>query len=230
MKRLGLLGLTLMAVFALGAVAAATASAVEPGVLTLAEVAKLEIKQPKAEARANVMTFVGATTIQCKKLWVLPAAFNVGDKKHWPLIKDLDLHFSECTSTGGVKCKTASDANGTELILFDVHLVAFLIGTTLIPGLVDSLLNEQLGEPITITCGLIKIEVTGAITARAVPAAGEEPTTFTVAAEPSLKCDTSDKLCEDLLGPHPLLANGKAATLTTEAQNMTFSTDVTWDF
>lgn len=230
MKRLRLLSLMLMAIFAIGAAAATSALAVEPGVLTLAAVEKLEFKQEKNEAVKNVGKLVGAITVECKKLWVLPAVFNVGDKKHWTLAKDVDFHFSECAAAG-VKCKSTKDTNGTILVLTDVHLVAFLVGAELVPGALFLVLGEtELKAPLVLTCGLVKVEVTGVATARATPGAGEEPTTFSVTAEPGLKCDTSDTLCKEELEPNPLLAGGKAATETTEAQKMTFSTDVLWDF
>lgn len=216
-----------MAVFAIGAGAASSASAVEPGVLTLKEVASLTISQPKAEPQANVGILKGAVELKCKKLWVLPGTATPGPT-HWTLIKDLDLHITEC-ETAGVKCKTSKDVNGTLLILVDVHHVAFLEGTKLVPGLLLLVLGEtELKAPLVMTCGLVKVEITGVITAKATPGAGEEPTTFTVAAEPGLKCDETDKLCIEEFTP--LLANGKEATLTTEPQNLTFSTDVLWDF
>lgn len=192
------------------------------------ETGSLTVSQPKAEPQANKGKLKGALTVECKKLWVLPASFNVGDKKHWTLIKDVDLHFTECEAAG-VKCKSEKDVNGTILVLTDVHLVAFLEGTKLVPGALLLVLGEtELKAPLVLVCGLIKVKVEGTATARATPGAGEEPTTFTLTAEPGLVCDETDKLCKEELTP--LLANGEPATETTEPQNLTFSTDVLWDF
>jgi hypothetical protein len=88
MKRLRILGLMLMVVFALGGVAAATALAVEAGVLTLKEETELKVDHELLNAKkettpeANVVKLVfSAGTVECKKLWVLSASVTVADKK-----------------------------------------------------------------------------------------------------------------------------------------------------
>jgi hypothetical protein len=254
MKRLRLLGLMLMALLTLGSAAASTALAVEPGILTLKEVADLNVTQElltaekTTKAEANVGSLAGPAEITCKKLWVLPVLVTIADKKHWTLIKDVDLHFSECSSSG-LACSTEKDEKGVILTLVDAHFVAFLEGKLLVPGVIFLVLNAKLESlPLAILCGgLVTINVKGVATAKAVQLSeklepmtaaelekGTETKPFTIQAVPGLKCDESDKLCKELLEPNPLLADSgegfKAATETTEAQKMAFDLDVLWDF
>jgi hypothetical protein len=254
MKRLRLLGLMLMALLTLGSAAATTALAVEPGILTLKEVADLNITQElltaekTTKAEANVGILKGPAEITCKKLWVLPVLVTRVDGKHWTLIKDLDLHFSECKSSG-LACNSEGDAKEVILTLVDAHFVAFLEGEKLVPGAIFLVLNAKLESlPLAILCGgLVTINVKGVATAKAVqlsealkPMTEEElkketeTKPFTIEAVPGLKCDTSDKLCKELLEPNPLLADSgegfKEATEKTEAQKMAFDLDVLWDF
>jgi hypothetical protein len=246
MKRLRLLGLMLMALFALGATAAATSAlAVEPGILTLEELASLKILheiEPEV-AEANSAKLVAKETIECKKLAVLSPNSLTPGKTHFTLVKDVDLHFSECAIVGsGIKCKTGSDTNGTLLVLVDVHTVAFLVGTELVPGLLFLVLNEALeAKPIKIVCGVITVEVRGVATAKvevlneSLVQENVESKRFGVEAKPGLTCDTSDTLCKEELEPNPLEASFKAgvfekATETTGLQKLAFDKKVTWDF
>jgi hypothetical protein len=245
MKRLRLLNLTLMAVFAISAAAAATSAlAVEPGVLTLEELASLKILheiEPEV-AEPNKITFTGPETLICKKLAVLSPNSLTPGKTHFTLVKDVDLHLSECETSGKVKCKSGSDTNGTILMLADAHVVAFLVGTELVPGILFLFLNEALeAKPITITCGIIKIEFKGVATAKvevlneSLVQENVESKRFGLVAKPGLECDTSDALCKEELEPNPLLLSVKAgvfekATMTTELVKLAFDKKVTWDF
>jgi hypothetical protein len=254
MKQLRILGLMLMALLTLGSAAAATALAVEPGILTLKEVADLNITQEiltaekTTKAEANTSILKGPAEIPCSKLWVLPVLVTRVDGKHWTLLKDVDLHLSECQS-GGLACNTEKDASGVLLILVDAHFVAFLEGKLLIPGLILLILNAKLEAlPLAVLCGgVLTTNIKGAMTAKVVQLSealtemtaaelekGTETKPFTVELVPGLKCDESDKLCKELLEPNPLLADSgegfKPATEKTQAQKMAFDLDVLWDF
>jgi hypothetical protein len=109
MKRVRLLGLALMAVFTLGAVAAATASATEAGLLYL-------------EGEKGEVTFTGegppgkligaAGTMECTKTSILGGVFT-GTEKHVKAGTIKDIHFTGCKFTKGTT-KVACNSEGDE--------------------------------------------------------------------------------------------------------------------
>jgi hypothetical protein len=142
-----------------------------------------------------------------------------------------------------LKCNTEKDEAGIILLLGDAHFVAFLEGSQLIPGLIFLILNSKLESlPVAILCGgIVLVEVKGVATARTVQLSEslkevglENSKRFTVQFTSGLKCDDSDKLCKELLEPNPLLVSigeGFAnATITSQAQKLTFNLDVLRDF
>jgi hypothetical protein len=245
MKRLRLLGLMLMAVFALGATTAATASASERGVLTLtAEKAVLAVGTN--EAKTFTIT-AGGSSIRCGQMWILhlemaPVAGS-GEKQFNLSSKDVDIHISECTSAG-VKCNTEGDTAGVLLVLALAHLINLLdkAGGKLVPGFAWVILNEKLeAKPMLVLCGLVHIQIRGAMLGLVEPLNAKKEATLTeevkeagFEAKASVVCDKeNEKVCEELQTKQPLEANFGAgfvaATITTQLSTLTFHQDVLWD-
>jgi hypothetical protein len=240
----------LMAVFALGATAAATASASERGVLTLKEE---KVVLATGENLANIGTLKAGgggagKEITCKKLWVLdvelgPVAGSAG--KHFNLSsKDTDIHFGECKS-GAANCSTAGDAAGVILVLVLVHLVNLLDkeGGTLVPGFAALVLSPALNaEGVKITCGLVLTAlVKGAAKGLVEPLNAKNEITLTEEVEKvgfiareKVVCDpTEETVCQKLLKEEPLVADlgagPLAATEVTELETLTLKPAVLWD-
>jgi hypothetical protein len=238
MKRLRLLGLMLIAVFALGAVAAATASASERGVLTL-EALKTVLAVGETEAKKGTLT-AGASSIKCEKMSVLhlemtPVAGS--GEKHFNLSsKDVDIHFFECTSSG-IKCNSETDPAGVILVLTLVHLINMLTEEkgTLVPGFAAVILNEKLeNKPLLILCGLVHIQVRGASLGLIEASLTVEVKEVGLEAKEKVVCDKeNEKLCEEFQTKQPLEADFgagfKAATEVTALYKMKFHQDVLVD-
>jgi hypothetical protein len=254
MKQLRLLGLMLLAVFALGSTVVASASASERGVLTLKAVALVGADAGKAEAVPNVGTLTaGGKAISCKKLWVLALSFGPSEpkKEHFNLTdKDADFHFSECaTVEGGIKCNSETDSAGTILVLSLVHLINMLdkAGGKLVAGAAATVLDTSLLASLLILCGILHITVRGTAFILIDPLNKNKEITltekvehFTVTALKEHFCDTGEgeKVCGEFTEKAPLEANFgggfSAATEVTEPYLMTVLLDgvlgaVLWD-
>jgi hypothetical protein len=143
MRRLKLLGLTLMAVFALGAVASATASA-EPTVAFL-----------PGTTETNFTTTSGTGLLESSN----KKAITCTKDKASGNIKTSDegsasVDFEGCKQ-GTLNCNTAKDAKGIVLL---ANLGLALVDTTKGAGIVF-----ELPSTLTIECGTVLIEVKGSV-------------------------------------------------------------------
>jgi hypothetical protein len=218
MRQLRLLGFTLMAVFALAAIAAATASAAEPGILPLATEFKVPVSVKGETKVASVLTS-GTSTVICKELTLEKGELGKGEAKHITL-GTATLKFTGCTSSG-LACQSLNaagtkDPENTILAAVDVHFINVLKETTLEPGIAAIIL-----ENVKFECGGVLIEVKGVAKGLIINASLTADITtgtldFIAAGE---KCDTSDTVCEEL-AKKPYEAKTKkvfeAATQTAE--------------
>jgi hypothetical protein len=204
MRYLRMLGLMLLAALTLGAFAAATASAEEPGILPVLGAKSEKVELKAAEGKTPKLA-TPAGTITCTKL--APTTANA-EGAHINLYKDVTLDFESCVETKGeskLECRSENskgekDALGTILVLADFHLVDLLNKTALEPGIEVILLNASLeGAELKIKCGIGNVLVKGVVkglikvatlTADVKAATLEFPT--------SLPCDTNDTLCKSL--------------------------------
>jgi hypothetical protein len=156
MRRVRLLGLALLAVFALGVVAAATASATEAGILPLGA---SFVQAPILKGTGGIITFtIGSSKLACQKSKV-EATLGAAGETHINLgVGTLDIE--ECKVTKGeskTACNSPGDAAETVLLKVDIHLLNVLTaGKELEPGIGIKLL-----ENLKLTCGLLKVELKG---------------------------------------------------------------------
>ena len=105
MQRLRLLGIALMAIFALGAVASATASAEEIGILP-GKGTTFTSEGAKANTFVHVLETTKGSKISCTKLT------NKGEMKT-DLEGKVTIDYEKNCALSGSKCSTAGDAAGT---------------------------------------------------------------------------------------------------------------------
>jgi hypothetical protein len=156
MKRIRLLGLMLLAVFALSAVAATSAFAEEEPII-------LPTPTPTAP-----LTFTGVSegetilqgTAEASKVKCLKAP-NTGEFTSAHLGK-VTVDFEEC-KLGASNCSSAGDAAGTILLTnADVHLVDILPGSVLTLGLL--IIPLEGGKNVfKFKCGIVTEEVLGGV-------------------------------------------------------------------
>jgi hypothetical protein len=131
MKHLRLLGIALLAIFALGAVAAATASALEPGLLYL-EKGKGPFKFSVTGGGGHLAA--GASTVKCTKI---TGTGESKEEKH--VILGLGtLDFTGCKIEKAKvtsACNSEGDAKETILVPIDWHLINVLEKEKLEPGI-----------------------------------------------------------------------------------------------
>jgi hypothetical protein len=197
MRLLRLLGLTLLAAFALGAMAAATASATEPGLLPLGGEFKVPVGMTgKTEVTSELKS--GGQTIACTALTLENGELGKGESKHITLGTGL-LKFTKCTLKG-LACQSlnaagAKDPEGTILAPVDFHFINVLKESTLEPGIAVIIL-----ENIKFECGGLRIEVRGVVKGLIIDASLTadilDGTLHFIAAGET--CDTSDTICEQL--------------------------------
>jgi hypothetical protein len=218
MRLLRLLGLTLMAVFSLGAVAAATASATEPGLLPLATEFKVPVSV-KGETKVTSVLTSGTSKVECSTLTLEKGELGKGEAKHITLGVGT-LKFTKCGSNG-LACQSLNaagtkDPEGTVLLAVDFHFINVLNESTLEPGIAVIIL-----ENVKLECGGLLVELRGAIKGLLIKASltvdiTEGTWDFVAAGE---KCDTSDTVCEEI-AKKPYEAKTKkvfeAATQTAE--------------
>lgn len=115
MKQLKMVGLMLLAVFALGAFAASTASA-EEGLLPTQEA-----KEASGEGGGGTLKTLGGEEIKCEKVSILNVLFLPKSDIHGTA----DLHFKGCTALGLFEARTLLDEPGVILakVLFLICLI-----------------------------------------------------------------------------------------------------------
>jgi hypothetical protein len=241
MKRLQLLGLMLMAVFAFGSTVVASASATERGVLTLKETGTSVEATGENVANKGTLT-AGTQSITCKKLNVLSVVLELPGKGHFNLAdKDADIHFSECEAAG-IKCNSEEDGAGVILLRVLTHLINMLdkAAGKLVAGVAFLVLDSKLAANLLILCGVLHITVRGVsfglidpLNAKKEITLTEKVKHFTVTALKEHVCDKENETVCDELGAKPLEANFGAgfvaATEVTEAYLMLITPEVLWD-
>jgi hypothetical protein len=151
MHRIKLLGLTLIAIFTLGAIASTTAFAEETGnpLVLLPKGGTFPVTFEGTSEKATLEGTKSTNKIQCEK------DKNKGTIDS-PRLGKVEIDFEGCKEpTSKAKCTTPGDAAGTILVkLADIHLVDILPNKVLEPGLAVLLL-----ENIKIECGILEVEV-----------------------------------------------------------------------
>ncbi len=215
MRQLRLLMLFFSAAFALGGLAAATASATEPGFLTLGGVALAEPIQLTGLGK-EVITFSSAAgiSIKCAEVHIEKGELGEKGQTHINLGK-ATLNFLKCeqdrekvkTSCRSENTKGEKDPAGTILVAVDFHLVDLLVETKLEPGIAIILL-EPAGTAfgtIKVVCGVGIVELRGVAKGLVIVSSlTEDVTTGSLHFLPGAdKCDTSDALCLKYETEHP---------------------------
>jgi hypothetical protein len=159
MRRVRQLLLTLMAIFALGAVVATTASATEAGFLPL-EAIKGALKF-KGTTPKEVIFKVASGEFKCKKATATGELGGKAGEEIHIVLGVVTYDYEECKITKGeakIACNTAGDPKETILVKYDIHLINVLKEKELEPGIAFTFL-----ENLKITCGIIKAEMKGSM-------------------------------------------------------------------
>jgi hypothetical protein len=208
MRRIKLLGLALMAVFAFGVLAAASALATEPaGILFLpGEEAPVLIKGTGGAAKLNTIGLLKTELVS--KTITFEAEFGKGETSHATLgtvkvnFEGVKLGKIACSSENIKGEKAAKEVVELTKPDTDGHTVSLLNGTTLVAGLLIGLLELVEGkEPekkldLTINCGGVKVLVLGATFLEVQKASQTADVTEVAIASTPLKCDSADTLCK----------------------------------
>jgi hypothetical protein len=209
-----------MAIIALVLAVTDSAAAIEPGLLLLpGETAPVT---ESGEAKAISLLKTPSGSIECSETKSTATGGTKGETHD-------DLAEGNFNNKGCKQVKaacTSEDSEGNKdpkgVILLigaftDVHSVALLNGTTLVPGHLIILLD--LGKsPLLISCGLTKVLVLGVIVVEYKEVAGQ-PLTGDVTevivnyAEKPLPCDTADKACKELIAKFGANLGEKACPL-----------------
>jgi hypothetical protein len=154
MQRLRLLGIALMATFALTAIAAATASAENPEILPVpSTTTPLLFTSSGVNATLVPTKEEEKTIVKCKKVR------NEGDFTSADL-GTVTIDFEECKA-GVANCSTTGDAAGVILLdKADMNLVDYKEGTTLLLGAVIEPLEGAVNI-FKFKCGVLGVEVRG---------------------------------------------------------------------
>jgi hypothetical protein len=211
MRRIKVLGLAMLALFAFGAAIASSASATEPGLLFLTG----EAPPVKISATGGVAKLVTpAGTIECQTNSTaaeLTKAEAEAKKEttHVTLIHGV-IDFEGCKE-GKLACSSETEAGVKDakeliLVIVDIHFVALLKGTELVPGILVLVAKSaaEKAKPLIINCGGGKVLVLGvAIGNVSGTNLGKEDTkevtlSFIKKSE-LLGCDTADTLCVNLI-------------------------------
>lgn len=158
MQRLRILGIALVAIFALSAIVSATASAEFPEILPVpTPTAPLTFTSETVGGSKPILETTKGVKIECAK------ATNKGEFTSQDL-GTATIDFEGCESKGA-KCKAEGDVNGTILLKTDIDLVDFKKGAELLLGL-EILPLEGGTNKLIITCGILKVEVKGSVIGR----------------------------------------------------------------
>jgi hypothetical protein len=165
MRKLKLLGATVLALFAFGAFAA-SAFAENPEILVLAGEAK-EVEGTLKSGTAELINLKGTKTSKAKEAQLLLKNCEnlAGAVKDGNLCKDVPLTLSkyklEETNCRSENNKGEKDPVETVLSLLDLHISSG--GTTLGPIILALVLGTGLEEEVRFVCGILKIKLTGVL-------------------------------------------------------------------
>jgi hypothetical protein len=204
MKRIRILGLAMLALFAFGAVVAATAAAEEkePAGLLFLEKEGPPVKMEGTGGTATLETLPGGAKIVCTAN-TFKATAGVKGETHVTL-GTVTIDFTGCTfgAEGAISCSSETeagvkDAAKTILVEADLHFVSLETSAgKLVPGLFVMLLKD-----VIINCGGTKILVLGIAIGEVEKASATADVTEIglnfVAIPKLLACDKNDKLCKE---------------------------------
>jgi hypothetical protein len=210
MKRLlGLLGVSLLAIFALGAMASAMASATEAGLLYLEKAEKVPFTFTATGGQGELV--VGSNSFKCS---ALTSKGESSEKKH-VILGTGSITFTGCKLEKGkvlTACNTEGAAKETIVVPIDFHLFNALEGTKLQAGLAVLILNP----PLKVKCaaGTTIVESKGwmfglILTTNLTSDVEKVEVHFFAAGE---TCDTGETFCENVKKNKELLEenlNGK---------------------
>ena len=211
MRRVKLLGLALMAVFAFGVVIAATASAEEKepaGLLFLPkEEGPVTLKGEGGEVKLSSAGLL-KVTITCTKVKT-EGTSNAGEKLHITLAT-LTIDYEGCTLNNKINCSSENikgEKDPAKTILqisvdTDLHFVSLESGGKLVKGVIIGLLELVEGAKkldLTLNCGGVKVLILGAVFLEAAGGSATEEVKEVKIKDTPLKCDEKDKLCKEEL-------------------------------
>lgn len=151
MQRLKLLGVALMAVFALSAIASVATASANPTILP-EPTEKAPLLYSFLGIEKSVPVLEGTKEGSEIKCTVILGKGDFTSGESGPV----DIDFEGCTATkGGASCTTAGDAKGTILAKATATLVDFKVGGVLELGILFT--NVKL----TVPCGALTIEIQG---------------------------------------------------------------------
>jgi hypothetical protein len=206
MRRIKLLGLALMAVFAFGVLAAASALATEPaGILYLpGQEGPVIVKGTGGAASLSTIGLLRPSTISSTSVKFEAELGAKGDTHS--TLGTVSVVF-EGAKFGKLGCSSENikgEKAAKETIVLtkedtDVHTVSLLNGSTLAAGLLIGLLELVEGAKkldLTLNCGGTKILVLGATFFEVQKASASADVTEVAIASTKLKCDSADTLCK----------------------------------
>lgn len=251
MRKARILGLALMAIFALGAVTATTALAKEPSGLLFLPGQTGPVTFKGSSTTAEPLLKVEKDRVACTSLEFSGSLGKEKNELEHATLGSLTVTYTGCKETEKVSKCSSENAKGekdpAETILqleagTDAHTVSLENAKgELAPGLLVGLLSVE-GKPLTLNCGLIKVEVLGSAFLEVKGAKeGTDVETVEVKPNPEAKCDKEDALCKKELeawgvAGSPSGLGGKLATtefnatFTANPTKVTFSKDVLLDF
>src|ERR1700704_1320512 len=210
MRRVKLLRLVLMAIFAFGVVIAATASAEEKEPAGLLFLPKEEGPVTlKAEGGEVGFSSAGLKKVELKCTKVKASGeSNAGEKLHITL-GTLTLDFEGC-KLGKLACSSENikgEKDPKETVLMaavdtDVHFVSLEKEKKLVKGLLIGLLELVEGAKkldVTLNCGGAKVLLLGAVFLEAAGGSATEEVKEVKIKDTPLKCDEKDLLCKEEL-------------------------------
>jgi Zn finger protein HypA/HybF involved in hydrogenase expression len=202
MKRIRILGLALLALFAFGVVIASTAAAEEKepaGLLFLPKEEPPVVLEGSGGA-SKLETLPGKTAINCTANTFKGTAGTKGETH--VTLGAVTIDFTGCTGPLGVACssenaKGEKDPAKTILVVGDLHFVSLETAAgKLVPGVQIILL-----EAVKLNCAGISVIVEGVAIGEIIGASASQDVTgitLNFVAIPSLlPCDKNDKLCKE---------------------------------
>lgn len=207
MRHLKLLGLTLLTVFALGAMLASAASATEPaGVLFLGtETGPVSISSTQQAVTTELVTAVG--TLKCTSIEISSSNIGAAGETHVTL-GELNIRYTGCkfgeAQCSSVNTKGEKDPGGTILqagVDTDLHFISLENSSgVLLPATFIGFLELEKKLDLTVNCAGVKILILGATSLEAKSAKDltKEDVSELELQPSSFPCDKNDKLCMDL--------------------------------
>jgi hypothetical protein len=226
----------MLAIFALGAVVATTASATEPPGFLFLSGTTAPVAFQGSSATAESKLVAGTDEISCTALELNGEFGKEANEAQHSILGVLTFDNTGCKEVSKkAKCSsenTKGEKDPAETILqlatsTDIHSVSTEDTTgKLASGWLTGILSVGILPSLKINCGLVKVEVLGSVflEVKAVTE-GADVESAEVQPNDSAKCDKNDKLCETELLKWDVAGSlsGLGAVLTKEEVNATFT-------